>query len=461
MGILSMSNSFIFSGSYNITPMNTYRSFKSILQIAALAVIAVSCTSNWPQFRGPDSNMHASTKTLPQEWGDQHNIQWEHTLSGNGWSCPIVWGDRVFLTAAILDENSVPPDTSSNPGRPRVNPAEGTYRWMLYCLDLESGELLWEQIAHEGKPGISTHNDNTYASETPVTDGKRVYAYFGMTGLFCYDFDGNLIWKKDLGTFETQSNLGTATSPVLYGKYLYIQVDNENESFLVAMDKNSGEEIWRVPREEKTNWSTPVIWKNKVRTELVTTGKKARSYDTKTGELIWELDLRGGRSIPSPVYSRDLLFTGNEKRRDGGGFLFAVKAGSRGDITPAEGDSTSSGVLWTRSNSGLSMPSPLLFNGYIYVFNRNGSISCIEETSGNWAYPNTRIPDATAIWASPWIYDNRIWCLDESGVTHVLKTGTEFEVLSKNYIEDKFWSSAAITDKGYIFRGVKSLYYVE
>jgi len=442
--------------------MKIHHSVRALLLIATISIIAVSCTSKWPQFRGPESNMLAEAKGLPLEWGNDQNIKWKHPLNGNGWSCPIVWGDRVFLTEAILDENSVPPDTSSNEQRPQVNPPDGTYRWMVYCLDLESGELIWERVAYEGKPGIRTHRDNTYASETPVTDGKRVYAYFGMNGLYCYDFKGNLIWEKDLGTYETQSDWGTSTSPLLYKNTLILQLDNEQESFLVSMDKKTGEEIWRVPREEKTNWSTPVIWPNRARTELVTTGQKARSYDPKTGELLWELDLGGGRNISSPVFNKDLLFTGNEMRRGGGGYLFAIKAGAEGDITPSAGDSTSSGVLWTRPNSGLAMSSPLLYNGYIYVVQRRGgAISCYDETTGECVYCKTKIPDAGAFWASPWAYDDKIWCMDEKGTTHVIKAGEEFEVLSKFSIEDKFWSSAAIVDDGYIFRGVQNLYHVK
>ena len=437
-------------------------SIRAIILIGTVSVMAVSCTSNWPQFRGPEYNMLAQAKDLPMEWGTDQNIKWKLPLSGKGWSCPIVWGDKVFFTEAILDKNSVPPDTSSNEERQQVNPPDGTYQWTVNCLDLKFGEVLWKAVAYEGKPTVPTHRDNTYASETPVTDGKRVYAYFGMIGLFCYDFEGELIWKKDLGVYKTQKDWGTSTSAVLYKNNLYLQLDNEDESFLVAMNKKTGEEIWRIPREEKTNWSTPVIWKNRVRTELVTGGQKARSYDPKTGELLWELDLGGGRNISSPVASRDLLFTGNEKRSDGGGFLFAIKAGSEGDITPPEGDSTSSGVLWTRSNSGLAMASPLLYNGHIYIVERRGgSVSCYEETTGRTVYSKTRIPEAGAFWASPWAYNDRIWCMDESGTTYVIKAGEDFEVLSKYSIEDKFWSSAAITDQGYIFRGVSNLFHVE
>ena len=282
-----------------------------------------------------------------------------------------------------------------------------------------------------------------------------------MTGMFCYDLEGNLLWNKDLGAYRTQGNWGTSTSPVLYGNFLYQQLDNEEESFLLALNKKTGEEIWSVPRDEKTNWSTPVVWKNRVRTELVTGGAKARSYNPETGEIFWELDLGGGRNTSSAVANKDMLYLGNEPRRGGGGILFAVKAGAEGDITPPEGDSTSEGVLWTRPNSNLNMASPLLYGGYIYnIGRRTGNITCIEASTGKIIYDKTKIPDANGFWASPWAYDNKIFCLDDQGTTHVIQAGKDFELLAANRIDDTTWASVAIAGNSIIFRGVKYIYCV-
>jgi outer membrane protein assembly factor BamB len=440
--------------------MNT-RNYLHLSILISLSTALISCTGNWPQFRGPDSNMLANGKNLPVEWGNEQNIKWKIPLEGRGWSCPITWGDRIFLTEAILDLNSLPEDTVPPEQRIMSNPQDAVYRWMVYCIDSKTGGMIWERLAFEGKPGRKIHRDNTYASETPATDGKRVFAHFGMTGLVCYDFNGERIWEKDLGNFKAQSNWGTSTSPVLYKNHLYIQIDNQEESFLVALNKKTGEEAWRVTRDEKTNYSTPIIWKNLVRTELVTGGQKARSYDPETGRLIWELDLGGGRNISSSVASKELLFTGNEPRRGSGGTLFAVKAGAEGNITPAEGDSVSNGVLWSRPNTGLSMPSLLLYKGYIYILSRRGEICCYEASTGKEVYAKTKIPDAAAFWATPWAYDDRIWCLDEKGTTHAVKAGEKFEVMATHRIEDKFWSSPAITRSAYIFRGVSNLYCIE
>jgi outer membrane protein assembly factor BamB len=239
-------------------------------------------------------------------------------------------------------------------------------------------------------------------------------------------------------------------------------MDSEEESFLVALNKMTGEELWRVDREENTNWSTPVIWKNKKRTELVTSGNIARSYDPETGELFWELYLGGGRNISSPVFNKKMLYIGNENYRGEGGMFLAVKAGIDGDLTPVSGDSISPGVVWSVVNSGLSMPSPLLYKGLIYVTERRrGSITCYDALSGEAVYKNMKIPDAGPFWASPWVYNDKIYCLDERGTTHIIKSGPEFELLSQNKLDDKFWASTAILEGAYIFRGVEYIYCVK
>ena len=430
----------------------------SVLLAVAIFLLH-SCSSNWPQFRGSDSNQLARQKKLPEEWGQDRNLAWKYQLSGRGWSSPVVWGDKVFFTAAVLEDPSLQWEQREGGERLLVNPPDAEYSWVVYCLDANTGEELWRQVAHGGTPNIPTHRDNTYASETPVTDGERLYVYFGMTGLFTYDLDGNLLWEKDLGNYPTRGNWGTSTSPVLWKNVLYLQIDNEENSFLVALDAATGDEKWRIQRNEKSNWSTPVIWKNKVRTELVTGGKTARSYDPETGELIWELNVGGGRNISSPVFDRKMIYLGNEKRSDGGGTLFAVKAGAEGDITPAEGASASKGVAWARPESGLSMPSPLLYKGLIYIAERRqGMIFCYEASTGEPVYQKVQVPDAGPFWASPWVANEKIYCLDERGTTHVLRPGREFELLAQHKLDDKFWSSQAIAGNAYIFRGVEYLY---
>jgi outer membrane protein assembly factor BamB len=321
---------------------------------------------------------------------------------------------------------------------------------------------VWKNVAYEGNPrsGIN-RGGSTYANETPATDGKRVYVYFGTLGMFCYDMEGNLLWQKDLGAYKTLNEWGTGSSPVVYQDILYQQVDNEESSFVVALDAATGEQIWKAEREEKTNYSTPVIWKNGIRTELVTSGKSARSYDLKTGNVLWELKVGGEMNIPSAVPYKDRLYIGNAGGRETSGTLFAVKAGAQGDITPPEGELVSSGVEWSVPDAGTSNPSPLLYKGLIYLLaSRGGDISCFDASTGKLIYKE-KVDKVAACWASPWANNDKIYFLDEKGVTHIINAGEKFEVLSRNKLDDRFWASPAITRDAYIFKGVKSLYCIK
>ena len=421
--------------------------------ICGFVLTSLSVTAQeWPQFRGPGGNNVVTDADFPAAWGADNNLAWKVEIPGMARSSPIVWGDRVFVTTAIEDQA---PTLTARRFR------GGVYRLEVYCLDLGTGSTLWNKVAARGKPRIATHIANGYASETPVTDGERVYAYFGMTGLFAYDFDGNLVWKKDLGSYQMQRDWGTASSPLLHQGKLYLQIDNEEDSFLVALDPKSGEQLWRIARDEGSNWSTPIIWKNKARVELVTNGKRARSYDPETGKLLWELDIGGGRCSASPTADDELLYLGSETRSTGGGFLFAVKTGASGNITPAEGESTSTGVLWSRAKAGPQMASPLVYQGVVYIVQRNnGILATYDAKTGEEAY-KTRLEGAQAFWATPWAYDGKVYCLDDTGTAHVLRPGRQFKMVTRNTLDGEFWASPAIARGALILRGGQLLYCVQ
>lgn len=430
--------------------------------IIFFAVLSSCTTNNWSQFRGPDFNMVVASKDLPTQWNDSLNVKWTHDIVGESWSSPIVYGEKIFYSTSELIKKapSVVSENDSESNTPPDNNAlKDVYSWKITCVDLNTGNELWSKVAFEGNPRIKKHAGSTYACETPVTDGKRIYVYFGMVGVYCYNLNGNLLWEKDLDAYETQNGWGTGSSPVVHDEMLYIQADNDENSFLIALNVKTGEEKWKVERDEKTTYGTPAIWKNTVRTELVTLGKKARSYNLVSGELIWELKVSEENSIPSPVFDDDYIYFGNAGRRDPG-VMFAVKAGAKGDITPAEGETKSEGVVWSNTEAGMANPSPLLHNGLIYVLaSRGGEISCLDAASGDLIYKE-KIDKVGACWASPWINNDRIYFYDEKGVTSVVKTGKEFELLSQNTLEDKFWASVAITQDAYIFKGVGKLYCV-
>ncbi len=444
--------------------------------IAALLIFSFSrISSNWPQFRGAGSNMIAAGSNYPTEWNDSLNLKWATELSGSGWSSPIVYGDRIFLTSAVLEKAApAAAQTTPPPAAPGIQQGppppksednsylQEVYRWELTCFDLKSGKELWKQVARSGNPTIKKHSASTYACETPVTDGKRVYAYFGMTGVYCYDLEGKLIWKKDLESYKTLNDWGTGSSPVVYNDVIYIQVDNEENSFMIALDAATGNEKWKIARKEKTNYSSPVIWNNKFGAELVTIGSSARSYDPATGNLIWEFKMGEGMAIPSPVFDNDHIYLGKSGGPNKPGILFSVKAGSKGDITPADSGLVSNGIEWVLRETGVSNPSLLLLNGLLYlVSGRGGEIYCLDAATGAQVYKE-KMEKVGACWASPWIFNNQIYFFDEKGNTNVFQAGKEFKLVSQtNRIDDKFWASVAITDDAYIFRGVKRLYCVK
>ncbi|MCP4310598.1 MAG: PQQ-binding-like beta-propeller repeat protein [Bacteroidetes bacterium] len=438
---------------------------RKLLTITGAIILAVltitSCTTNWSQFRGPEQNMLVQAKNLPAEWGEETNIRWTADIEADSWSSPVVWGNKVFVASAVPVKVAAAPKRRQGPATEEEEDESylnDIYRWQLSCIDLDTGEESWKRVAYEGNPRIKKHRAHNYAGETPVTDGERIYVYFGMTGIYCYDLDGNLLWEKDPGVYETLYGWGTGASPVLHEGTLFLQVDNEENSFLLALNAATGDEIWTVDRDEKTNYSTPLIWKNTVRTELVTGGKRARSYDPVTGTILWELKVEGCYNIPSPVADKDFLYLGNTAFRDTPGSFQCIRAGASGDITPAEGEATSSGVVWTIADAPTANPSPLLYQGLIYlVSGRGGQITCIEASAGEQVYQE-KIEKVGACWSSPWAFEDKIFFTDEKGVTRVFRAGEEFELLHENSLDGKFWSSVAVAGDAFLFKGVDKLY---
>ena len=455
------------------------RRFRPLLALAVLLPLLDTTTraDDWPQFRGPAGSGVVTDAKSPSEWGAEKNVAWKATVPGVAWSCPIVVGDKVFLTTAFSDGQPKPKSGFGGGkgggggfGKDRAAPKE-TYQFKVVCLDRATGKPVWEKVAKEARPAIPTHGSNTYASETPVSDGERVYAYFGMTGLYCYDLDGKELWKKDLGTFSMMAGWGTSSSPVLAGDKLFIQCDNEEKSFLTAFDKKTGKELWKVSRSERSGWSTPYVWKTKDRTDLVVIGgQKIRGYDPADGKEVWALDVGGGQCSASPVADGERLYVG--VGQGGGGFgkggggtgragtLFAVTAGAKGEITLKGGESSGDGIAWTASKAWPGASSPLVYDGFVYVIDRNGgTISCFDAKTGKAAYTKERIPGAGAFWASPWAADGKIFCLDETGAAHVLKAGAEFEVVRVNKLgRDTYWATPAAAGGSLFIRSVDSLY---
>lgn len=426
---------------------------------------------NYPQFRGANSDA-VTSDPLPANWSDvenkQTNIKWKIPVAGEGWSQPIVWENRLFVSAAVpldeADQDKIGPEVHKGGyGRDRKDLVSVGYKYVVLCFDADTGNSIWECVVKQGKPPLPRHSTNTYATETPVTDGQNIYAYFGMSGVHCVDFNGNLVWQKDLGVYEMNAGWGTASSPTLYEDRLFIQVDNEKQSFLIALDTKSGEELWRVERDERSQYSSPIIWKNSVRNELILGGMVYRAYDPATGDLLWQVDMNKGRSSATPVAFGDRLYIGNEFRNrggadDGGGRLFRVKPGGAGDITPKNGEKISEYVEWRVDNSGIQMASPTYLAGNLYFFERNlAVVHCVDAETGRIEYKK-RVPSAREFWASPWTDGKHLFAMDSNGNTHVLAPGDEFRVMNINKLDQHAWGTPAIVDGRIYLRTATQLY---
>lgn len=430
----------------------------------------LASAENWTQFRGSDASGTVCEAKLPLEWGTDKQILWKIALPGVGWSQPVVWGDKVFVTTAESNEQAKPDPKNKGPGGTgkfdslsRVfggaTPTTATYKWKVLCLDAATGKTLWEKVAREGQPTIPIHDNNTYASETPITDGERVVAYFGPAGLYCYDLSGKLEWKKDFDTRRIQFGWGTGSSPILFGNKIYVQCDNDEASCLIALDKHTGDELWRVDRDEKSNWSTPYIWKHKLRTELVTAGgKQMRSYDPETGKGHWSLN-GSGRTATTPVGDDELLFVDSYDRLTGlSGQLLAIRPGASGDISLQPTETSNEFVAWSMPIRGGRMSSPSICAGNLYVLeNGGGMIRCIDAKTGKQHY-RKRIPDAGGFTSSPITSGNKVYCTDQNCKTFVLEAGPDLNVLATNDLGEMCWSSAAVAGDILLLRTVDHLY---
>jgi outer membrane protein assembly factor BamB len=430
---------------------------------AAALSAAPLLAADWPQFRGPDGNGLVSQANLPMAWSADKNVLWKVPLPGTGWSQPIVWGDRIFLTAAETENQKKPKGGENDPGLGILlgsPPPTVVYRYRVLCLDGRTGKVLWQTLAHEGKPRIATHRNNTYASETPVTDGDRIIACFGMIGVFAFDTSGKPLWNKDLGAFPMQFGWGTGSSPALHDGRVFFQCDNEKSSFLVALDAKTGDEIWRVPRDEKSNWCTPYLWHNAKRTELVCAGGvKYRSYDPADGKLLWELKA-DGRTAVTPVGDDSLLFLDSEHRVTGvRGSIVAVRPGASGDITPPSKEALGEFVAWTMDLELPRTASPLLMNDCLVIFAQQGGlVNCYDAKTGKELY-SKRLPQAGGFTASPIAASGRIYAIDERGLSFILKPGPDFELIASNPLDgETFWASPAPLADSLLLRGTDNLY---
>jgi len=435
-----------------------------ILNGAVLGVMMWTASTRaqdaWPQFRGPGSRGVAEGSELPDTWSATDNVAWKTDLPGRGWSSPIVTGKRVFLTTAVAEGELEAPKKGLYFGGDRSTPPDAVQLRKVFCLDLETGAVIWEKQVHADKPTTAIHIKNSYASETPATDGERVYCYFGDVGVFGFDLDGNELWKVAVAPHRTRAGWGTASSPVVHEGRVYLVNDNEEDSYLLALDAKTGAEVWRVPRDEKSNWSTPFIWKNALRTEIVTPGSgKVRSYDL-SGNLLWSLTGMSRITIATPYESDGLLYVTSGFTMDPQRPVYAIRPGASGDISLSDDQASNEWIAWCQPKGAPYNPSTLVYDGVFYVLQDRGTLAAYNAQDGTEIYGSQRIPQGGAFTASPWAYNGKLFFINEDGVTSVLKAGRTMEVLQTNSLgpDEMCLASPAIADNKLLIRTATRLY---
>ncbi len=381
---------------------------------------------------------------------DTSNIRWKVEIPGRGSSSPVVWGDRVFVQTAI--PASAPSGDPSHQPRGAVRPRE-PHRFVLYAIDRQDGRVVWERVAREQAPHEASHQDNgTWSSGSPITDGEHVFAYFESFGLYAYSMDGTPVWQKDLGDKQMRNEFGEGSSPVLHGNHLVVVWDHLGQSFVVALDKRTGEELWRRERDEIDTWATPLVVEHDGRAQVVTSGmNRLRSYDLETGDVVWESPGVTMNPIPSPVTADGMVFVTSGFR---GTNLKAIRlADARGDITG------SSAIVWELDRDTPYVPSPLLYDGVLYLLKTNTAVlSAFDARIGKPHFALQRLEALDEVFSSPVGAAGRVYITDRHGTTLVIRQGPAYEVLATNTLDDGFDASPAIVGGEILMRGYKYLY---
>jgi outer membrane protein assembly factor BamB len=465
------------------------------IQTAALAAAA---EQNWPQWRGPLQNGVAPTADPPIAWSETKNIKWKVKIPGDGTATPIVWGNQIFVQTAVpagkkvetqKEESGARSQDSgsavsspgaagngseskgsdrggSNGGPPSGGGPRGrgpggfgggqkpaqVEQFVVLCLDRQTGKVLWQQVAREEVPHEGfREGDGSYASPSGLTDGEHVYAYFGSRGLYCYDLQGKLKWGKDLGKMRIAMGFGEGSSPAIYQDTLIVNWDNEDGSFITALNKQTGETHWKESRDEHTSWSTPLVLERDGKAQAVVSATgKVRSYDVATGKVLWECGGLTRNVIPTPVADKEKVYCTSGFM---GNALLAIRLGGSGDLTGSDA------IAWTHSKSTPYVPSPLLYGDKLYFFAKNdGIVSCLETKSGKALFDTERLEDLKGAYASPLGASGRVYLVGRNGATVVLKQSDKLETLATNKLEEKFDASPVAVGNELFLRGRQYLY---
>ncbi len=408
----------------------------------------------WHQWRGPLANGTAPHGNPPIRWSEDQHIRWKVRIPGEGSGTPIIWEDLVFVATAIETDQTVdrlPEIGQEPPGGYRTQRPRNRYRFEVRALDRQTGELRWRTTAIEALPHEGRHSTNTYASASPITDGRRLFVSFGSQGIFAFDLEGNPLWSRQLGRMITRSGWGEGASPALYGDALIVNWDHEGESFLVVLDAQTGETRWRVERDEVSNWSTPLVVPRAEGTQIVVNAtRRTTSYDLASGEILWECGGQTTNVIPSPVLLDDkvIVMSGFQ-----GTVACAIRLSATGDVSDSED------IVWRHAGQTPYVPSPLLVGERLYFTGVNSAIlTCLDARTGRIVTQPQRLPGLRTLYASPVAAQDRIYLVSREGVALVIADRPNWEVLATNRLDDGFDASPAIVGDQLFLRGHEYLY---
>ncbi len=428
--------------------------------------------NNWHHWRGPLTNGTAVNANPPVTWSESENIRWKVPIPGLGHATPIIWEDKIFIQTAIKVEKTEEEETENNNETKSVddNPFSGffpqeqgnrerggnrnidPYQFRLITYNRSDGSILWEKTLREESPHEGMHNDSSYASNSPVTDGKHIYAYFGSRGLYCLDLTGDLIWEKDLGNMRKAGTFGEGSCPIIHEDKIVILQDQEGQSFIVALDKRTGDEIWKMERDERTTWTSPIVVEHNGTSQIIVPAtNRTRSYNLANGDVLWECGGMTRNVIPSPVYTDGHAYVISGFR---GSSLQAI------NLDIADGDITGTdAVVWEYNRDTPYVPSPMLSGDIIYFLKgNNGILSAIDRNTGSIHYGPERVAGIGGVYSSIAGAADRVYVASRNGTVTVLKDGPELEVLAENKLDDSFNASPVFVGDELFLRGAQYLY---
>jgi len=422
---------------------------------------------NWHHWRGPHVTGAAVNANPPTTWSETENIRWKVRIPGMGHATPIIWEDKIYIQTAIKGEKPEVKEEVEEEKSADFNPFSGflpqerergndrnavPYKFNIMALNRSNGDVLWEKTLREVVPHEGIHNTASFASNSPVTDGEHIYAYFGSRGLYCLDMQGNLKWEKDIGQMRKRNTFGEGSCPIIHGNTIVIVQDHEGPSFIVALDKRTGDELWKIDRNERTTWTSPIVVEHGGKAQVIVSAtNRSRSYDLETGEVLWECGGMTGNVIPTPIAADGFVYLISGFR---GAALQAVNLeNAMGDITGSE-----EAITWEHDRNTPYVPSPLLHGDILYFLNRDNIISAINSKTGVLLFGPNRLDGIRGLYASIVGAADRVYVASRNGAVAVIQHGPEFEVLATNRLEDSFNASPAIVGSELYLRGTEYLY---